>query len=248
MWIANIHGTTEQLVLVDLVTATNLPGQDAPFGRLASLLANTEFEAAAIDAPFSVPASYLPGGGHRELLDLVASLAPGNARPFASAVDFVAAVTGHRTMLNPAKPLRETEEYWRRRGVNVRSTLWTKARGGAAMTAACLTLLHQTGRPLWPWSQFGGGLLVEAFPAAQLRQWHWAYQGYNGPTAKAMAVRASIVSHLRTKVQLGKFERVLRENADATDAVLCAFGALAVRAGLIRAPVGNHEGWIAVHP
>ena len=61
-----------------------------------------------------------------------------------------------------------------------------------------------------------------------------------------MAGRAAIVSQLRSRARLGDFERMLRESADATDAVLSAFAPWPC-SGLAKAPEANHEGWIAVH-
>lgn len=75
---------------------------------------------------------------------------------------------------------RHTESEWQTRGVNVRSTLWNGPRGGAPFTVACLTLLHRTGRPIWPWCRDEKNCLVEAFPAAQLRHWKLPFIGYNG--------------------------------------------------------------------
>ena len=42
--IANMRGTREQLVLHDLTRVTNLPGDNVPFRRLASLLEKCELE------------------------------------------------------------------------------------------------------------------------------------------------------------------------------------------------------------
>lgn len=49
-------------------------------------------------------------------------------------------------------------------------------RGGAAMTAACLKLLHEANCPIWPWQRSARRLLAEAFPAAQLRHWQLPHQ------------------------------------------------------------------------
>ena len=43
-----------------------------------------------------------------------------------------------------------------------------------------LTLLAKVRRPVWPWSRAGPGLLVESFPAGQLRLWKLPYKGYDG--------------------------------------------------------------------
>lgn len=107
------------------------------------------FAAAAIDAPFSVPTAYVLSNSHRILLNVVASL-PRGGRPFAEGAELIRA-------LAPAyypsglKVYRQTENLWLKRGVNVRSTLWDRPRGGAPFAVACMTLLHGTSLPLWPW-------------------------------------------------------------------------------------------------
>jgi hypothetical protein len=126
------------------------------------------------------------------------------------------------------KPLRCTEKFWQKHKINVRSTLWCGPRSGAPMTSACLTLLHEAGCPIWPWDREGPGLLVEAFPAAQLCQWKMPYQGYSRDDATASSTRKDLVSQLSDRVGLGPFEGELEESADALDAVLCAFAAFAV--------------------
>lgn len=97
------------------------------------------------------------------------------------------------------------------------------------MTAACLTLLQKTRRPLWPWStKPRQGMLVEAFPAAQLKQWVFPYQGYNADADKAKETRKKIVDELRKRIDLGRFKKTTQACADALDAVLCAFAATGV--------------------
>lgn len=185
VWIADVRRESRGLLLHSLMRVQQLPGSEPPFDRLLSLLACGDFRAAGIDAPFSLPAEFVQRiGGHDELLDLVGANIPTD-RPFQRAAAFVELVTGLPPPLNPKKPLRETEKWWQRLRVNVRSTLWVKPRGGAPMTAACLSLLHGANRPLWPWSSDQSGMLAEAFPAGQLQAWNLPFTGYNGPTASA---------------------------------------------------------------
>jgi hypothetical protein len=155
-----------------------LSGDRHPFTNLMQYLRQSEFAAAAIDAPFSIPVDYVRPKIHRALLELVAGLESPDGRPFPTAHDFVNAVLEGRIPVTK-KPLRQTEKYWQQQKVNVRSTLWAGARGGAAMTVACLKLLQETGCPIWPWERSVRGLLIEAFPAAQLCHWGLPYQGYN---------------------------------------------------------------------
>jgi hypothetical protein len=135
------------------------------------------------------------------------------------------------------KPLRETERAWSSgsgRKINVRSTLWAGPRGGAAMTAACLILLHKSPCPIWPWHEgTERGLLVEAFPAAQLCQWEMEFEGYNGDSPEALSKRAMLVALLSKLIEIpdGSLRREMEHSADALDAVLCAFAAIAVSTG-----------------
>jgi Protein of unknown function (DUF429) len=193
-------------------------------------LRQSSFDVAANDAPFSIPEDHLPANGHQELLELVASMELSGTRPFPSAQALVdSALKGMSPIVK--KSLRRTEHYWKQKGVNVRSTLWSGPRGGAAMTAACLKLLHQAHCPIWPWERNGPGLLVEAFPAAQLYQWGLPHQAYNRGTEKESAIRRSLVLSLAMRIELGAFRGIMEESADAFDAVVCAFAANAVAAG-----------------
>jgi Protein of unknown function (DUF429) len=150
------------------------------------------------------------------------------------------------------KPLRKTELVWSKQKINVRSTLWAGPRGGAAMTAACLTLLRESGCPIWPWDRPTDptGLLIEAFPAAQLRHWNLDFQGYNGNKPTAVAIRRKLVALVSQRIQIldDSLKKEMKESADALDAVLCAFAAIAVTTNqLTQTPIPGEEGAIAVH-
>jgi Protein of unknown function (DUF429) len=226
VWIAEVECATGRLSLAKLRRVQQLSGDHHPFTSLVQYLRQSEFTAAAIDAPFSIPVAYVRPKIHRELLELVAGLESPDGRPFPTAGDFVNGVLEGRTPMTK-KPLRQTEEYWQRK-VNVRSTLWAGARGGAAMTAACLKLLRESGCPIWPWERSGPGLLFEAFPAAQFCHWGLPYQAYNGNTEEEGAKRRLIVQTLATRVDLRGCRETLEQCADALDALICAFAAVAV--------------------
>ena len=87
--------------------------------------------------------------------------------------------------------------------------MWAGPRGGAAFTAACLVLAARTRRPVWPVARAGPGLLVEAFPAAQLRQWELPYQRYDGKAGTP--VRAGLVERLRLRVDPAAFASAMRD-------------------------------------
>lgn len=246
-WIAELRSSEGALRLADLRQVQKLQGAGSPFERLANLLSSCDFQASGIEAPFSVPEIFLPEGGHKALLDLVKKLSAEDAFP--TAETFANAVIAGRKMASP-KPLRSTEQTWRRKGLNVRSTLWTRARGGAAMTAVCLSLLSKTGCPIWPWKTKGPGLLVEAFPAAQLKQWKLPFQQYNQPDQLGSANRKEIVSSLGDlRLEIGNFTPLLLSSADAVDAALCAFAAKGVSDGQLAEKIAtvDDEGLIAVH-
>jgi hypothetical protein len=249
VWIADVRPLAGGLILHDLVRVQQLPGSEPPFKRLASLLGGGDFRAAGIDAPFSLPGEFVQRvGGHDELLDLVGANVPPD-RHFQKGAAFVELVTGLPPPLNPKKPLRETEKWWQTLKVNIRSTLWVTPRGGAPMTAACLSLLHMAERPLWPWSSGESGLLAEAFPAGQLQSWNSPFAGYNGGTAPAAAKRTKILQVLSQRIQLGTWLGPMKASADALDAVVCALAVIAPCAPPSTvSTLAQLEGWIATSP
>lgn len=226
VWIATVE-VEDHPRLVDVVPVQALGGTGDPFARLVALLRSAGHVAAGIDAPFCIPARHMPPGGHPGLLAAAAGLPDGPDRPFpygASLVDLAAAVAPLQT----AKPLRATERQWSARRVNTRSTLWNGPRGGAPFAAACLTLLARAGRPCWPWAA-GPGMLVESFPAAQLRAWGLPHTGYAAPDRQA--ARRPILDSLCRRIDLAPGQRaLLLEQPDALDAVLAAFGGIAAAA------------------
>lgn len=253
IYIAEVHIQQGRPLLSTLQTVQELPGEEEPFRRLVSLLKARDFNTAAIDAPFSVPCKCLPSGGHRALLERVAGIERPKSWPFPSAQDFVCRILAGRPLLSK-KPLRKSELAWSEKGINVRSTLWAGPRGGAAMTAACLTLLHQSQCPIWPWDRASErGLLVEAFPAAQLCHWGMEFEGYNGDSPQALSKRENLVASVSKLIEIpdGSHRKRMEQSADALDAVLCAFAAVAVSTGKLAQPRvppdAPDEGQIAVH-
>jgi hypothetical protein len=248
VWIADVRSDRRGLVLHDVRRVQQLPGPGDPFDRLAALLEVGEYIAAGVDAPFSVPGKFVRRvGSHADLVRLVGSKAT-TGRPFVSGVDMVRLVAGRTPPLTLPKPLRETDDLWRRKGVNIRSPMWTGARPGAPMTAACLTLLHRARCPVWPWSSRGPRLLVEAFPAGQLKTWGLPHVRYDGSSSIARTTRRKILESVSTRIHVGVWGPRLLASADALDSVLCAFAAIAVST-TPRPPSASAltEGWILVH-
>jgi predicted nuclease with RNAse H fold len=248
VWIASGEGAGAELRLDDLRPVQALDGEGAPFERLVRLLAHTD-AVAAIDAPFSIPRSHAASAA---LLWVEVGELSREGRPFGRGGDFVAGVAP-KAGPHGLKLYRACESAWRRKGLNVRSTLWCGPRGGAAFGVACMTLLRRHAGPIWPFRPDGeGALVVEAYPAAQLLTWGLRPVGYNGPTPKAKAARLAIIESLTRDhglVASGEHLGVCEENADALDAVICAYAAKAMAEGRHprRLPaVARSEGWAVV--
>jgi hypothetical protein len=254
VWLATLEADGDAMVLINLQRVQQLPGLGRPFARLAAWLANGNYTGAAIDAPFSIPWWFFGNGfaDHSDLLAIVHELPLHAKQDFPNGQAFIANVAAE-VPFEFSKPLRVTEAYWRGRGVNIRSTVWNGARPGAPFASACIKLLAQAGCPVWPWDVRNDRFLVEAFPAAQLRQWGLPFAGYNRLAGRAN--RAAILFDLTTNrgLQVGNAQlATIQENADALDAVLCSYGARAVVEGIIAVDVPPFdawrlEGWIAVH-
>lgn len=261
VWIAVLEGFR----LSELSPVQALPGDGPPFERLVSLLAEGRFRAAAIDAPFGIPAAHVPGGSHRKLLDAVADMPPAKDRPFPTGEALYQLAQAVAPFDPNRKQLRETE---RDCGARARSTLWhgkdadgRTGRPGTPFTIACLTLLARAQRPVWPWRD-EPGMLVEAFPAAQLKAWGLPNSGY-GPPDRAEATPAMIAARraLRRDMLKGvlahtRFEvarehaKLMHDSADALDAFIAAFAGRAAANRQLRFPKSaawRVEGAIAVH-
>lgn len=255
VWLAELkEDRVAEESLARLRRVQRLPGLGRPFARLAAWLKADGFSAAAIDAPFSVPCRFFGQSlaDHQSLVIAVDDLPIGPTQDFPTGKAFVDRVR-QDISFQFTKPLRVTEAYWRDRGVNIRSAVWCGARPGAPFASACIKLLATAGRPAWPWALPKSKPLVEAFPAAQLRQWQLPFQAYNGIANRAN--RLTIVEYLRTerRLQMAEpFQDTLIADADALDSVLSSFAARAVvcgRHGVALPPkeAWEREGAIAVH-
>jgi hypothetical protein len=252
VWIARVEGEA----LADLRPVQDLDGEGPPFERLVGLLKSRQFRAAAIDAPFSIPARHVPKGGHGALLKAIAALPPAEDRPFprGEALFELARSTAD---IDAPKRLRGTEADWRGQ-VNIRSSLWNgrngRGRPCTPLTVACLSLLARVGGPIWPWSH-ETGMLVEAFPTAQLKRWGLPHQLYGdlrtAAPSEVVRRRSAIVDAIGGRLRLtAEFQRVMMRAPDAIDAVVASFGARAAATGELAyaPPVGwELEGAMAVH-
>ena len=81
LWISDVRKTGELLVLDRLMRVQELPGDEHPMERLAALLREGDFDAAAIDAPFSVPKAFIPPEGYAGLLERIGLLSDPDGRP-----------------------------------------------------------------------------------------------------------------------------------------------------------------------
>ncbi len=106
---------------------------------------------------------------------------------------------------------------------------------------------------MWPWANHARSLLVEAFPAAQLREWHLPYERYNGNSGYAAEVRDQMLSGILSRwpnLDSNGYRETFLSTADAIDSLICTFAAVAVSDNqLALRPDGEYleEGWIAVH-
>ncbi|MDP3495542.1 MAG: DUF429 domain-containing protein [Hyphomonadaceae bacterium] len=241
VWIAALEGPR----LADLRPVQKLDGDSHPFDNLVTLLAEGRYRAAAIDAPFCLPEAHMPAGGHAQLLRDIARLPAADDRPFPRGADLVAYATTHAPLAS-AKPARLTE----RQHNATRSTLWNGSRPGAPFAAACLTLLARSQRPVWPWKD-APGMLVETFPAAQLKAWGLPHASYSDDEGRP--TRAKIITHLEENQHLmiaPDDRREMLRSADALDAVLAAYGAKAAanrRLKFEKPANWKTEGAIAIH-
>ncbi len=248
VWLALGELDGGRLWINELKPVQALEGDGPPFERLIDLLGASD-AVVGIDASFGVPKDYASS-----VVELWASVAalPADKRPFATArqlVDLLAPDAGAHGL----KVYRQCEEQCRQLGLNVRSNLWNGPRGGAAFTVACMTLLHRHTGPVWPLRPGGeGALLVEAFPAAQLKTWGLDPERYNGATPAARKARVVILEGLVREHALRASDEIFWacvESADALDAVICAYAARTLAEGRHprRLPsVARVEGWIVV--
>ena len=245
VWLARLQEERGDIRLQEIMPVQQLAGDGSPFARLVKLLSEGQFEAAAIDAPFSLPLRHLPAGGQAALRQSVRSLANAPDRDFPLGVDIVR-LGEAIAKKDSAKPLRETEKYWAGQRVNTRSTMWSGSRGGAPFAAACLRLLELADRPIWPWHRSQPGILGEAFPAAQLCQWKLPFRAYSRPDQ--VETRKEIVIGLKERASIQPTdERKLLDSADALDAVIAAFAAIAIaKNDVVNFSQAGEEGFIAV--
>jgi hypothetical protein len=244
VWLAIAKLKGGSLRLEELKPVQALNGHGHLFDQLASLLAKRDFEVAAIDAPFALPLRHMPCGQHAELLRLVRELPDGFDRRFPSGASIVALGESVAPKIEH-KPLRVTEQIWRAKGVNTRSTMWCGPRGGAPFAAACLRLIERSNLAAWPWVQSKSGILAEAFPAAQLRQWGLPFFGYSHPQAEP--VRAKIIAHLNERIEItADLSAIALRCTDALDAIIALFAGLAIDRWQANMPGSIEEGWISV--
>ena len=198
VWLATLQQTGNDTRLQSVIPVQQLPGTGTPFDRLVKLIAAGEFDAATIDAPFSLPSRHLPPGGHPELLRSIRALPNASDRDFPLGSTIV--LLGQNVTVNhqdKPKPLRETERYWAERGVNTRSTMWSGTRGGAPFTAACLRLLELAGRPIWP-----GMIPSPASSAKRFQQRNYA-------------IGVCRIEHIQNLIKLRTARRSLEASASA---------------------------------
>jgi len=76
------------------------------------------------------------------------------------------------------------------------------------------------------------------------------FEGYNGDSPEALSKREKLVASLSRLIEIpdGSYRKRMEQSADALDAVLCAFAAVAVSTNRpLRSAMSSDEGEIAVH-
>lgn len=258
VWIAVVNQIrTTELRLSTLEQVQRFQSRDAapPFKRLAHFLRDGDFDCAAIDAPFSLPSVALPKGSRADFLKRIKRLTLEAKRHIPHGAQLLAIAREQLPWLEE----RGTKQHYRaaeHRFSATRTSLWNGPRGGAAFTIACLRLLAEADQ----YSLWNGAAddkaprIVEAYPAGQLRCWKLPAEKYNGTEEFAVSNRERIVAALEKDIGLTigtNHRQTVLGNADALDAVICAFGAKAAHTGKFVKPdrnIAKGEGWIAIHP
>jgi hypothetical protein len=248
VWVARGALKGSDVVVESLKPVHHLSFSGHPFAGLAGFLNGLGEGYIGIDAPFSLPAAFIPRGAQAAWQE-VARLTPVD-RPFPRGSQLVGAFAPHLPA-HGAKVFRQTEAFWRRKDVNVRSTTWAGPRGGAPFAAACMTLLAGHRGAVWPLTGGQGAVLVEAFPAAQLCHWGLPFIRYNGREHGAAMNRRSILLGMEERgLVIDQQARLSCEaSPDALDAVVCMFAASAVadeQVAVAPGQLAKTEGHIAV--
>jgi predicted nuclease with RNAse H fold len=120
----------------------------------------------------------------------------------------------------------------------------------AMRAAGLLSLLAASGRPV---DRSGSGAVVEAYPAASLKQWGLSYRRYKGVANRpALNDLADSLLAAAPWLRLGRYEELFRTTDHAFDAVVAGLTARAAALGQTLKPaadelaVAQREGWIAV--
>jgi hypothetical protein len=176
-----------------------------------------------------------------------------------SFVDFVTAHrSAHVTISGAGWPGRRSELTMRRTDIVVHERLKLKPLSVSADRIAyvamrCAILLARLAAAGHPVDRSGAGRVVEVYPAASLKVWQLTHRRYKGSGHAER--RSGLVGDLLAAVpwlDCGQYEQVLRDSADAFDAVVAALTARAAFLGKTDRPAeedlaaARTEGWIAV--
>lgn len=99
----------------------------------------------------------------------------------------------------------------------------------------------------------GGGVVVEVYPSASLKQWGLPHRGYKGAADKSnLGALVDTLSSAAPWLRLSEYGSICRRSDHAIDAVIAAMTARAALLGLVTKPsdeqsdVAAIEGWIAL--
>lgn len=144
---------------------------------------------------------------------------------------------------------RETDRVVRQKTGKWPLSVATDRLGLTAMRAAgLLSRLSETGVTI---DRTGAGMVAEVYPGASLRRWGFDTSGYR----TSPEIRQELISHIQTIhswLNLNTFSSLMRDSADAFDAVIagCAARAAALNKYDLPSPsiyqLAQQEGWIVL--
>lgn len=146
---------------------------------------------------------------------------------------------------------RTTDDAVRRLTGLVRLSVAADRIGHTAMQCAGLLVqLALEGRVV---DRRGGGVVVEVYPSASLKQWGLPHRGYKAAANQPnLAVLVDALLQAAPWLSLDEYGSICRKSDDALDAVLAGMTARAALLDLVTAPsleqadVAAIEGWIAL--
>jgi hypothetical protein len=165
-------------------------------------------------------------------------------------------MAGESIAHDPATLFRRTTDRWVAKHIGI-TPLDVGADRIARTAHAALSLLgdlspHGSRIPL-AWEPNGIGVrAIEVYPAATLKAKGWRYRGYKKPGQHEQ--RDEMIDEVQRVANLGTFVKILGDQPDALDAVICLLAGVDFIEGSAAGPaegmkaIAHREGWIWVKP